>query len=259
MELKIYQVDAFAEEVFRGNPAAVCPLQSWLDDQTLQDIAIENNLSETAFFTGGNGVYHLRWFTPVAEVDLCGHATLASAWVLFNELGETASPIQFETRSGLLRVSRQEDLLVLDFPLQPPEPCSPPSGLIESLGVDPLEVAAADDYLVLVKDEKTVRELQPDFNLLKKVPLRGLIVTAAGEKADFVSRWFGPQVGVDEDPVTGSAHTTLAPFWSRKLGKEMFEAEQVSRRGGRLTCKIEGDRVFITGAAVKYMDGTIYL
>ncbi len=259
MELKIYQVDAFTNSLFSGNPAAICPLETWLADDILQKIALENNLSETAYFTGSKGSYHLRWFTPLAEVDLCGHATLAAAWVLRHELGDETSPIHFQSRSGELRVLSDGESFTLDFPLQPPVPCNPPPGLIDSLGVKPLAVYEAEDYLVHVENEQTVRSLRPDFAGLKNLPLRGVIVTAPGDSVDFVSRWFGPKVGVDEDPVTGSAHTTLAPYWTKELDRKELKAEQVSKRGGQLTCKVEGERVFISGKAVKYMEGTIYI
>ncbi len=259
MELKIYQVDAFTSSLFSGNPAAICPLETWLADDILQKIALENNLSETAYFTGSKGNYHLRWFTPLAEVDLCGHATLAAAWVLRHELGDRTSPIHFQSRSGELRVLSDGEFFTLDFPVQPPVPCAPPPGLMESLGVEALAVYEAEDYLVRVENEQTVRSLQPDFAILKKLPLRGVIVTAPGDSVDFVSRWFGPKVGVDEDPVTGSAHTTLAPYWTKELDRKELKAEQVSRRGGQLTCRVEGERVFFSGKAVKYMEGTIYI
>ncbi len=259
MELRIFQVDAFTTKLFSGNPAAICPLKAWLDDDILQKIALENNLSETAFFIGSEGRYDLRWFTPVAEVDLCGHATLAAAWVLRFELGETASRVTFQTRSGALHVSNDGDIFTLDFPKQPPLPCDPPPGLIEALGVEPLAVFAAEDYLVRLENEQAIRDLQPDFAGLKKIPLRGVIVTAPGDRVDFVSRWFGPKVGVDEDPVTGSAHTTLAPYWKMELGRKELRAEQVSVRGGQLTCKVQGERVFITGRAIKYMEGRLYI
>ncbi len=259
MQLRIFQIDAFTDSVFCGNPAAVCPLESWLDEDVLQWIAAENNLSETAFCVGENGLYDLRWFTPATEVDLCGHATLATAWVLNNEYGETVSPIRFITRSGELRVSNKGEDFVMDFPIQPPLPCSAPEKLLTSLGIDAVEVLAAEDYLVAVKDELTVRQVNPDFSGLKGLPLRGVIVTAPGDKSDFVSRWFGPNVGVNEDPVTGSSHTTLAPYWAEKLGKDELFARQVSQRSGELSCKMHGDRVLITGTAVKYMEGVIHL
>jgi len=259
MKLRIFQVDAFADEVFQGNPAAVCPLDEWLPDNLLQNIAMENNLSETAYFVGKDGSYELRWFTPSAEVDLCGHATLASAWVLHNELGERADPVSFSTRSGELLVSGDGDTFTLDFPLVAPVPCFPPDLLIQALDVEPVEILTAADFLILVKDEQTVRDLAPDFARLKGLPNRGIIVTAPGEDVDFVSRWFGPNVGVNEDPVTGSAHTTLAPYWAARLGKDELLARQISPRGGSLLCRIVGERVHITGSAKKYMEGEIFL
>ncbi len=260
MNVTIYQVDAFTKQVFKGNPAAVCPLDKWLDNDALQSIASENNLSETAFLVGGEGSYELRWFTPVAEVDLCGHATLATAWVLYHEMGDRAAPLRFQTRSGELRVSREGERFIMDFPVQEPVSCEQPEGLAEALGVQPLETAFAQDYLVLLEDEQTVREVEPDFSMLKKISMpRGVMVTAPGKDVDFVSRWFGPGVGVDEDPVTGSAHTVLTPYWAAKTGKSELEAEQVSPRSGRLSCRLAGDRVFISGSAVKYMEGTVVL
>lgn len=259
MELKIYQIDAFAGKLFSGNPAAVCPLENWLEDDILQNIALENNLSETAYFIGAEGSYHLRWFTPLAEVDLCGHATLAAAYVIRHEIGDIVAPLRFQTKSGELRVTCDGNSFTLDFPLQSPHPCEPPPGLIDSLGVKPLAVYAAEDFLVRCDNEQTIRKLRPDYTGLLKLPLRGVMVTAPGDRVDFVSRWFGPKVGVNEDPVTGSAHTTLAPYWAQELDKNVLEAEQVSSRGGQLTCRVEGERVFITGNAVKYMQGTIYI
>lgn len=257
MELRIFQVDAFTSTVFCGNPAAVCPLESWLDDDVLQRIAIENNLSETAFFVGADGEYELRWFTPGTEVDLCGHATLATAWVLSNEYGETASPIRFRTRSGELRVSKSGDDFIMDFPLQLAKSCPVPPQLLPALGVQALEVLGAEDFLVVVENEETVKQMSPEFVELKGLPLRGVIVTAPGENVDFVSRWFGPNVGVDEDPATGSSHTTLAPYWAEKLGKDELTARQISQRTGEFFCKVGKERVFITGSAVKYMEGKI--
>lgn len=259
MKLKIYQIDAFSDEVFKGNPAAVCPLQEWLPDQVMQSIAMENNLSETAFFVGASGSYALRWFTPVAEVDLCGHATLASGWVLYNEMGDTSLPLRFMTKSGELRLRGSGNTFTMDFPLQPAKTCTAPSVLVEGLGVEPVEVLLAADFLVRVEDEDTVLGLKPDFGKLQKLPHRGVIVTAPGKDVDFVSRWFGPNVGVDEDPVTGSAHTTLAPYWADKLNKKEMAARQVSARGGNLRCRVDKDRVFITGTAAKYMEGEIYI
>lgn len=257
--IKIYQIDAFTDEVFKGNPAAVCPLREWLPDGLMQQIAMENNLSETAFLVGAQGDYQLKWFTPVSEVDLCGHATLAAAWVLHNELDDSSHLLKFQTRSGELRVSGSGDTFTMDFPLQAPQPCEVPELLAEGLGVTPMEVLLAADYLVRVADEQTVRNMRPDFRMLSRLPHRGVMVTAPGDEVDFVSRWFGPNVGVDEDPVTGSAHTTLTPYWAAKLGKVELYAAQVSARGGSLVCRIDGDRVFISGSAVKFLEGVITL
>lgn len=265
MKLQLFQVDAFTSEQFHGNPAAVIPLASWLEDETLQAIAMENNLSETAFYveTGPNA-YDLRWFTPDVEVDLCGHATLATAFVLATEFGVQGT-MRFSSRSGKLLVTREGDRFTLDFPCQSPVPCEPPAGLIDSLNLDapPVSVLAAEDYLVVVDSEETVRQLAPDFSRFPALDLRGVIVTAPGKETDFISRWFGPGVGVNEDPVTGSAHTTLTPYWADQLGKLTLTACQVSARSGDLLCELgkgefEG-RVLITGKAVKYLEGWIFV
>lgn len=261
MELKLYQVDAFSDRPFGGNPAAVVPLDAWLPDETLQAIAIENNLSETAYFVkdgADEGAYHLRWFTPGCEVNLCGHATLASAWVIFHMLGDTAEVLRFRTRSGELRVRREGDRLAMDFPAVRPLPCTPPKALLDALGLARAdEILAAEDYFVVVPDEDTVMRLQPDMAALKGLPLRGVCVTAPGEAHDLVSRWFGPNVGVDEDPVTGSAHTSLTPYWTARLGKQRLTARQGGRRQGTLTVELTGDRVLILGSAALYLEGTI--
>lgn len=257
MKLPLFQIDAFATRPFQGNPAAVCPLESWLDDSLLLAIAAENNLSETAFFVKEGESYRLRWFTPTTEIDLCGHATLATAFVIASELKLDTDPLVFQTRSGELRVRGSGKSFTLDFPAQPPEPCETPAALLPALGVTALEVTKSQDFVVLVESEAIVRGLKPDFAMLRKVPGRGVIVTAPGAQYDFVSRWFGPNVGVDEDPVTGSAHCALAPYWSAKLGKTTLRAAQLSPRGGELLCEINGERVLITGSAVKYLSGTI--
>ncbi|MDE2599050.1 MAG: PhzF family phenazine biosynthesis protein [Rhodocyclaceae bacterium] len=255
-----YQVDAFATKVFAGNPAAVCPLDEWLDDQTLQAIAGENNLSETAFFVPTPHGYHLRWFTPEAEVDLCGHATLASAHVIFTLLGYDKDQIIFQTRSGDLFVKSNNGLLVMDFPAIPSFVCDAPSALVEGLGHQPLEVLATkDDYIAVFPSEEVVRSLSPDFAKLKELPLRAIAVTAAGTTVDFVSRFFAPRLGVNEDPVTGSAHCALAPYWSGKLKKNVLLAKQVSKRGGDLKCELQGDRILISGYAVTFMVAEIDL
>ncbi|KRP62533.1 PhzF family phenazine biosynthesis protein [Pseudomonas trivialis] len=259
MKLDIYQVDAFSQHPFGGNPAAVCPLTDWLPDEQLQNIAAENNLSETAYFVPRGEHYELRWFTPTVEVDLCGHATLAAAWVLFHALAGAPPELRFATRSGELRVTRHGDELAMDFPARQPERCEPPAGLLSALGIEHAEVFGTDDYIVLVDNEAQVAALAPDFARLKGLPKRGIAVTAKSTEFDFISRWFGPNVGVNEDPVTGSAHTSLAPFWAARLGKSQLTAEQGGTRKGQLRCELEGERVIISGKAVLYMQGTIYL
>jgi predicted PhzF superfamily epimerase YddE/YHI9 len=257
MKIKQYQVDAFATRAFEGNPAAVCPLQSWLDDGLLQAIAEENNLSETAFFVPSEKGYTLRWFTPVREVDLCGHATLATAHVLFEKLGYAQEVITFETRSGDLFVKKKGTLLEMDFPACPPTPCALPNILAEGLGQRPIEVWAADDYLAVFDSEATVRAITPNQALLGQLDLRCVVITAPGTDVDFVSRVFGPKFGIPEDPVTGSAHCELAPYWARKLGKNILRARQVSRRGGKLVCEVKADRVILSGSAVTFMEAEI--
>ena len=259
MKIPIYQIDVFASDVFHGNPAAVCPLEEWLDDSVMQAIAQENNLSETAFFVKEGEEYRIRWFTPVAEVDLCGHATLASGFVIFDYLDHTINEVTFRSRSGLLRVGNEEELLFMDFPSQPPCSCSPPRELLDGLGGDPMEALCSEDYFVVFNSEGEVRGLLPNIEMLRRLDLRGVIVTAPGEDVDFVSRFFAPKFGVDEDPVTGSAHCALIPYWSRRLGKHDLHAHQVSRRGGELFCADHGDRVRIAGRAVRYMEGSIAL
>lgn len=257
MKIKQYQVDAFATRAFEGNPAAVCPLENWLDDDLLQAVAEENNLSETAFFVPSAKGFQLRWFTPVDEVDLCGHATLAAAHVLFEELGYTEPVITFETRSGELFVKKHGDLLQMDFPACPPRPCGMSESLEQALGVRPIEVLAADDYMAVFDRETSVRSITPNYDLLSRLDLRGVIITAPGEDVDFVSRFFAPRLGVPEDPVTGSAHCELVPYWAKKLGKNTLCAKQVSRRGGFLNCKLMGQRVELSGSAVTFMEAEI--
>ena len=258
MNIPIYQVDAFTSKPFGGNPAAVCPLEAWPADDLLQSIAFENNLSETAFFVPENGIYHLRWFTPKAEVELCGHATLATAHVLFHHLGFTGERIRFMTQSGELGVEKSGLLLVLDFPARPPVPTPLPKGLTEALGGAPAEFLAWKHYwLGLYKSKQDVQNLAPDFKLLGRACPHGFIATARGGPGDFVSRFFAPALGVDEDPVTGSAHTVLIPFWAARLGREKFHAFQISARGGELWCELKGDRVSIAGRAVTVISGTM--
>ncbi|MDO8863589.1 PhzF family phenazine biosynthesis protein [Haliea sp. E1-2-M8] len=258
MKLQQYQVDAFASRVFEGNPAAVCPLESWLDDALLQAIATENNLSETAYLVPAGDGFELRWFTPATEVDLCGHATLAAAHVLYTELGYCADSVSFGTRSGELSVRREGELYVLDFPAIVAQPCTLPAGLVEALGRQPAEVLAADDLVAVFASEAEVLALEPDQALLARLDYRGVIVTAPGDKHDFVSRFFAPRVGVPEDPVTGSAHCKLAPYWAQRLGKNRMSARQVSRRGGDLEVELRGDRVLMAGRAVLFMVADIH-
>ncbi len=260
MRLPIYQIDAFAGELFAGNPAAVVPLERWIDDALLQSIATENNLSETAFFIPVGAHYELRWFTPSAEVRLCGHATLASAHVIFNELGDQSERLHFETLSGTLSVEREGETLLMDFPARLPELCPAPDGIGESLGKEPVECyMAGDDYLMVFDRESDIPAINPDFRALGTLDCRGVIVTAPGESADFVSRFFAPSVGVPEDPVTGSAHCALAPYWAERLGKKRVRGFQLSRRGGEVICEVRDDRVGLAGRTVKYLEGHIFV
>lgn len=253
MELSIFQVDAFTNKVFGGNPAAVVPLENWLPDATLQSIALENNLAETAYFVKNGDRFHLRWFTPAVEMDLCGHATLASAFVIDQER------IAFDTKSGELIVKRDGDLLSMDFPSRPPKPIIPERGTLEAIGGSPKEIRAARDYFLVYETEEEVLSLAPDMSALAKLNQGTFIVTAKGKKCDFVSRFFAPKLGVPEDPVTGSAHCSLIPYWAEKLGKNTLTARQVSARGGDLRCKLNGDRVEMAGHAVLYLKGTIWV
>ena len=259
MEIPIYQVDAFSGSVFSGNPAAVCPIDQWLPDETLQAIAAENNLAETAYLVRNNGGFELRWFTPACEVDLCGHATLASAFVLFDELHEPGDSLRFETKSGALFVRRKDGLLALDFPSRPPEPVAIDSKLVAALGGAPSEILAARDYLVRYRSEADVRALAPDMAALKQVDRFAVIATAPGDDCDFVSRFFAPAKGIPEDQVTGSSHCTLTPYWAKEFGKTDLHAKQVSARGGELFCKLAGDRVEIAGRAALFLRGRIVL
>ncbi|MDR8392504.1 PhzF family phenazine biosynthesis protein [Aliifodinibius sp. S!AR15-10] len=261
MKLDLYQVDAFASKIFEGNPAAVCPLHSWLPDELMQQIAMENNLSETAFFVRKGDRYELRWFTPEVEVDMCGHATLASAYVLFNQLGYQKDAIFFDAKCGELTVKRDDDGLVMDFPASPADETSFPNGIEEMLGATPLECYQGMDYLFVFENEQQVKQLSPEFLKLKKLDTRGIIATAPSdeEEIDFVSRFFAPAVGINEDPVTGSAHTMLTPYWAERLGKNTLAARQISKRGGLVKCKLNGDRVELGGSAQTFMTGTIEL
>lgn len=266
-ELSLYQIDAFTDRVFGGNPAAVVPLASWLDDGLMQRIAMENNLSETAFLVPtperDDTDYHIRWFTPGAEVPLCGHATLASAWVLFNRLDWRGDTIRLTCKSGLLAVTRQADgWLELDFPALGTESVPAPALLRDSLEGVPdtiLHVPADTNYLVELADEAAVRAAEPDLRGLKALGNQGVIITAAGRQCDFVSRYFAPGVGIDEDPVTGSIHSVLTPYWAARLGRSDLLAHQLSARGGVLKCQLRDDRVGIAGQAAFYMEGRIRL
>ncbi|WP_297095320.1 PhzF family phenazine biosynthesis protein [uncultured Draconibacterium sp.] len=259
MNLTVYQVDAFAEKVFEGNPAAVIPLNDeWLPDEIMQKLALENNLSETAFFIKKDDCYHIRWFTPEAEVDLCGHATLATSHVLFQHLNYTADRICFQSRSGKLSVKKEGDLLVLNFPASQVEAKYIPTGLKTAFGIHPQECfKGREDLMLVFKTENDIYNLEPDFTKMLEATSRGIICTAKSEKYDFVSRFFAPSVGINEDPVTGSAHTMLIPYWSEQLNKKNMLAKQISKRGGVLHCKQLGDRVEIGGKAVTYLVGTI--
>ena len=259
MRLPIYQVDAFTDSLFGGNPAAVCLLDKWLPDATMQAIAAENNLSETAFFIHDGNDYALRWFTPTTEVDLCGHATLASGHIVLRLLEPKRDSVSFHTlKAGTLVVGRNADMLVMDFPARPAAPSMPPPGLLAALGGTPREILSARDHLIVYDSAAEVAALDPDLAALAKVDCWAAIVTAPGDNGiDFVSRFFAPRQGVPEDPVTGSAHCTLVPYWAKRLGKNEFEARQISRRGGTLRCALRGDRVSIGGKAVVYLEGQI--
>lgn len=258
--MKYYVVDAFTREPFGGNPAGVCLLDSWIDAKTMQSIAFENNLAETAFLVKEENAYGLRWFAPECEIDLCGHATLASAFVLMQILEPERTRVDFSTKSGRLTVKKEGDLLLMDFPSNPPEAVPAPEGLPAALGAAVLETYRSRDLLAVVENEETVKNLTPDFELLKRYKeYLGIIVTAKGQNCDFVSRFFAPNTGVAEDPVTGSSHTMLIPFWSERLGRAQMTARQLSKRGGSLSCRLCGSRVEIGGNAVLYLAGEIKL
>jgi predicted PhzF superfamily epimerase YddE/YHI9 len=260
VQLSVYFVDAFVTgRPFTGNPAAVCPLDAWLADEIMQSIAAENNLSETAFFVPAGEGYDLRWFTPTTEVDLCGHATLASASVVFRFLAPQRQDVRFQTReAGVLTVARDGDLLAMDFPSRPPAPCAAAPGFAAALGRAPGTLLAARDYLAVYDTADEVAALEPDFAAVAALDRFAVIATApGGNGVDFVSRFFAPAKGVPEDPVTGSAHCTLIPYWAERLGKTRLEARQISRRGGALSCTLDGDRVTIAGRAALYLTGTI--
>ncbi len=262
MTLQIYQVDAFTKNLFGGNPAAVCPITDWPTDEILMNIARENNLAETAYFKPlNNDHYHLRWFTPEIEMDLCGHATLATAYVIFEEFGHSSDTITFDTLSGLLTVRKVEDYYELDFPSRPPLSATLPKTILDGLNINPTEVWKARDYLLIYDTEEDIRSITPNIAILNQINIDpgGIIVTAKSDSpdVDFVSRFFTPQASIFEDPVTGSAHCTLVPFWAQRLNKQEFKVQQLSPRGGELYCQLNRDRVLIRGHAVKYMEGTI--
>jgi PhzF family phenazine biosynthesis protein len=259
MQLPIFQIDAFTDRLFSGNPAAVVPLDNWLSDEVMLNIAAENNLAETAFYIPVGDDFHIRWFTPTMEVDLCGHATLAAAYVIFKLLNYTGDTIRFASRSGDLIVQSKGEWLTLDFPVDPYHVAVPPPALVESLNATVmLEVhKGKTDYLVVLESEEEVRNLEYDIIVLSTIPARGIIITAPGDEVDFVSRFFAPQSGIDEDPVTGSAHTTLIPYWAEKLSKTTLTAKQLSKRGGYLKCELDGERVKIGGQARLYLKGEI--
>lgn len=262
MNLTIYQVDAFTKQVFAGNPAAVCPLDEWLADDVMQRVALENNLSETAFFVKRDEVYEIRWFTPTIEIDLCGHATLASAFVIFNHLGETESTIKLHShRSGDLSVEKQEDLLILNFPRHDLQETVVLKELTEAVGAMPKQIweTQGNMAMLLLDSEDEIANLQPDMSALSRLKYDEVIVTARGESADFVSRLFAPRIGIPEDPVTGAIHCSLIPYWAEQLGKEKLYAKQLSARGGELFCELNGKRVKIGGNAVLYLKGEIYI
>jgi predicted PhzF superfamily epimerase YddE/YHI9 len=262
MPLPVFHVDAFPARPFAGNPAAVCPLTGWLDDEVLRAVAAENNLSETAFFVARGDHYDLRWFTPRCEVKLCGHATLASGWVVLQIMEPQRDSVRFETRfSGTLTVSRASDLFAMDFPILPPWVCAaPPAALIKGLGRPPVTVMQIEDnYFAVYESEEDVRRVRPDLRTLEALHPAGVAITAPGNDADFVSRYFAPSYGIPEDPVTGSTHCSLAPYWAQRLGKTSLHARQVSERGGELWCEVKADRVIIKGNAVLTLRGELLI
>jgi len=261
MKQKIYQIDAFTDTLFSGNPAAICPLNEWLPDNILQKIAMENNLAETAFYVKQDNEYEIRWLTPTVEVDLCGHATLAAAFVLFNFENYIGNEISFYSkRSGKLNVSKQGEYLTLNFPSDIFEPIDLFSELTNAFDIKPIEAyKGKTDYLLVFENESQIKSVIPNFETISKLDARGIIITSKGDNVDFVSRFFAPQSGINEDPVTGSAHTTLTPYWAKKLNKNELTAMQLSDRKGNLKCKYLNDRVEISGQAVLYLKGEIFV
>lgn len=262
-------MDAFAEKIFSGNPAAVVPLEDWIEDDLMQKIAMENNLSETAFFVknsspeegGREGGFHLRWFTPEYEIDLCGHATLASAYVIKNFIEPHVAEISFTTqKAGSLKASAKDGLYTLDFPSRMPQPCTPHNLLLKSLNINTaVEVLKSRDYFVVLPNEEALKNIQPEFSLMKELDTIGVIITAKGQSADVVSRCFYPGLGIQEDPVTGSAHCNIVPYWSKKLNTTKLFCKQLSQRSGDLHCELKGDRVLMSGKCVLYMEGSLNL
>ncbi len=257
--MTVYHVDAFTNKLFGGNPAAVCPLQQWLADDVMQKLAAENNLSETAFFVKDGEDFFIRWFTPEFEIDLCGHATLASAFVLFYQLNYAANVIRFNSKSGLLEITRKDDLIELNFPSRPPVECEIPELLLKGVSIAPVAVLKSRDYFLVYDSEEDIRNIKPDYSYLNQLDSIGIIVTAPGRQVDFVSRFFVPNSIIGEDPVTGSAHCNLIPYWSKKLNKTAMVAKQLSAREGDLYCELHGERVTMAGNGVLYMKGEFYL
>ncbi len=259
MKIPMYQIDAFTQKLFGGNPAAICHLPYWLDDETLQNIAIENNLAETGYFVKKEDIYEIRWFMPHAEIDLCGHATLASAYVIFNYLDKNIDEVTFSSKSGLLKAKKENNgSITLDFPSRPPQPIETPNEIFRALNSTPLEAFAARDLVITLSSEEEVLSEHPKLELLKDLPYLCTIITAKGKNSDFVSRVFDANANVlPEDPVTGSAHASLVPFWAEKLDKTELKAFQLSKRGGELDCRLEGDRVYLSGYSVPYLIGEI--
>jgi PhzF family phenazine biosynthesis protein len=257
MQLALYQVDAFTDQVFAGNSAAIIPLEQWLDDALMQSIAAENNLSETAFIVPEEGGFRIRWFTPTVEVNLCGHATLATAHVLFHEFAYPADEILFYSRSGELKVHKGEERLSLDFPVQEAQACEMPEAVVEAIGKKPQACLKNVDYVLVYENQDDIESINPNHEQVKQTDARGIIVTAPGREHDFVCRFFAAGTGIPEDPVTGSAYTKLVPYWAKRLGKNTLRARQLSKRGGELWLELKQDRVLIAGHTVKYLQGTI--
>ncbi len=256
--MTVFQVDAFTKDLFKGNPAAVCPLETWISDSLMQEIAEENNLSETAFFVKNNDLFEIRWFTPTSEVDLCGHATLAAAHIIYSELNFDGKKITFSSKKGILTVEKRSDWYTLNFPSEEIKEIEIPALLKEALNVPILKTFEGTwKLLVLLENEEIIQQLTPNFSLLSELEFSGIIVSSAGNNVDFVSRFFAPKIGINEDPVTGSAHTILIPYWSGKLNKTKLEALQLSKRTGYLNCEYLNDRVEMSGQAITYLKGQL--